>query len=293
MLVSIVTPSFNQSKYLPDLIRSVQAQSYRPIEHILIDGASTDETIAILRAYEKDSHGISVSWQSEPDRGQAHAVNKGFEQAKGEIIGWINSDDVYFHKGVIERVVREFQAHPEVDVIHGNVVKITADNLISLIWCIPEFNYERMFVDGKVSQPTTFFRRKVIEENKLRENVLALDFEFWLRLGQKYRFMHIDDVLAGDRNQPERISQTKSVELRASHIALQQEYLPQIPKSRLFLYKVSSLPQRAFYRLIGLIAYLKIDKKRDYFAFNIRFDNTGAFIKRQLSSRIGSSFDEQ
>jgi glycosyltransferase involved in cell wall biosynthesis len=210
MLVSIVTPSLNQGKYLPDLIQSVKAQTYRPIEHIIFDGASNDQTLEVLQKYRNDPGGIDVKWKSEKDRGQAHAVNKGFEIARGEIIGWLNSDDVYFHTGVIQRVVSEFEAHTEVDVIFGNVAKISANNLLSIIWWIPGFNFKRMFFDGKISQPAAFLRRRVIEENRLRENTLALDYEFWLRLGKNYRFMHVNDVFAGDRNQPERISRTQN-----------------------------------------------------------------------------------
>jgi glycosyltransferase involved in cell wall biosynthesis len=286
MLVSIVTPSFNQGKYLPDLIGSVKAQTHRPIEHIVFDGRSTDATLNVLHSYEKNPGGIEVKWTSEKDRGQAHAVNKGFEMARGEVIGWLNSDDVYFHTGVIERVVKEFTAHPEVDVIYGNVAKISADNLLSLIWWIPGFNYQRMFIDGKISQPATFMRRRVIEENKLSEDVLALDYEYWLRLGKRYHFLRINDLFAGDRNQPERISRTQSAELRASHLAAQQEHQPAIPGLRKVWYRASSVPLRAIYRVLGLVAFINWQNHLDRCAFPIRTDSTMAFIKRQLFTRI-------
>ncbi len=286
MLVTIVTPSFNQGSYLPNLIGSVKAQTYRPVEHIIFDGASSDNTVDLLRAYANNPDGIEVRWKSEKDRGQAHAVNKGFEAAKGEVIGWLNSDDVYFHTGVIERVVREFAVNPEVDVIFGNVAKISADNLISLIWWIPDFNYERMFFDGKVSQPAVFMRRRVVEENKLREDTLALDYEYWLRIGKHCRFMHINDVFAGDRSQPERISFTRSDELMASHLFAKQEHLPSIPKLHQTWFRVSSVPLRGWYRVLGLFELLKLRRRSAFLAFPARFDSMKRSFVRQLFTRI-------
>ena len=101
-LVSIVTPSYNQGKFIEDTILSVKNQSYPNIEHIVVDAGSTDGTLKILRKYEKE---YNLKWVSEPDEGQSDAVNKGFEMAKGEIVDWINSDDVYFDTMTISYVV--------------------------------------------------------------------------------------------------------------------------------------------------------------------------------------------
>ena len=205
-LVSIITPSYNQVDYIKDTISSVRNQSYRPIEHIIVDGGSTDTTIEVLKSYQQVQNDIQVNWISEKDNGQANAINKGLKLAHGEIIGWINSDDVYFYKDVVERVVEEFVNNPDIDIIHGDVAKIGNNNLIHFFWCIPEFNYERMYVDGKISQPTVFFRSKIFNEHSLRENFLALDYELWLRLGRSYKFKHLNFIMAGDREQPNRIS---------------------------------------------------------------------------------------
>jgi len=291
-LISIITPSFNQADYLSDLIISIKKQSYRPIEHIIVDGGSSDGTVDLLHAYCKNPCGINVSWLSEKDRGQAHAVNKGFALARGEVIGWINSDDVYFHTGVFERVVKEFARHPEVDVIHANVAKISKNNLIGLIWCIPDFCYERMFVDGKVSQPTVFFRRKVMENNKLLENLLCLDYEYWLRIGRKFTFMHINDVFAGDRDQPDRISRTRTQELLESHKVTLQRYNFQVSPIRHAWYSITSIPQRGMLRGIGLFTLLRFFFNRKKLAFDARFDNLSIMIRRQLFSRIGTLFNE-
>jgi glycosyltransferase involved in cell wall biosynthesis len=293
MLVSIITPSYNQVKYLPDLITSVKSQTYRPIEHIICDGGSQDGTIDLLAAYNRDSEDIRVVWKSEADRGQAHAINKAFDLSSGEIIGWINSDDVYFHKAVVQRVVEAFENHPEVDVIHGDVAKISADNLIGLIWCIPDFNFAQMVLNGKISQPTVFFRRKVLEENLLREDVLCLDYEFWLRLGNRYSFLHINDVLAGDRDQPNRISRVKTVELVNSHKAVKEEYLATISKAQKNWYGLINFPQRIVYRLIGLFRLFHIKQHQQNMAFNAQMDKTSSMIRRQLFSRIEDLFHDK
>jgi glycosyltransferase involved in cell wall biosynthesis len=289
-LVSIITPSFNQANYIKDTILSVRHQSYRPIEHIIIDGGSTDETIDILKTYQLDSSGIQVNWISEKDRGQAHAINKGLKLAHGDIIGWINSDDVYFYKNVIERVVNEFMNNPDIDIIHGNVAKIGENNLILLIWCIPEFNYERMVLDGKISQPTVFFRSKIFQNHSLRENFLALDYELWLKLGRSYKFQHLDSILAGDREQPNRISFRKKEELQKSHIQARDEYFPDPKKFKVFWYRLSSFPYRFFFRIKGLFQLMILinnSRWRESLAFDGFIDNKRQLIYRQCFRRIG------
>jgi glycosyltransferase involved in cell wall biosynthesis len=227
---------------------------------------------------------------SEKDRGQAHAINKGIKLAHGEIIGWLNSDDVYFYKDVVERVVKEFIKNPDVDIIHGNVAKIGENNLIFFIWCIPEFNYERMYIDGKISQPTVFFRRKVLDSHFLREDSLALDYEFWLRLGRLYKFKHLNLILAGDREQPNRISIRKKEELQKSHFQIRDEYFPNPPILKIFWYRLSSFPHRTLFRIKGLIQLIVLIINpgwRRKLAFNGFIDSKRQVIYRQMFQRVG------
>jgi glycosyltransferase involved in cell wall biosynthesis len=289
-LISIITPSYNQANYIKDTISSVRNQSYRPLEHIIIDGGSTDETIDILKAYELDSNNIQVTWISEMDRGQAHAINKGLKLARGDIIGWINSDDVYFLNDVFARVVKAFVENPEVDIIHGDVAKIGENNLINFIWCIPEFNYERMCVDGKISQPTVFFRCKVFKDHALRENFLAVDYELWLRLGRSYRFKHLNLIIAGDREQPNRISARKKEELLNSHIQARDEYFPNPSSLKIFWFQSSSFILRSFFRVRGLIKFILLTydpRWIEKLAFNGFIDNNIRVFYRQIFQRIG------
>ena len=115
-LVSIVTPSYNQGKFIEDTILSVKNQNYSNIEHIVVDAGSTDNTVEILKKYE-DSY--NMRWISEPDEGQSDAIDKGFKMAKGTILTWLNSDDYYLHDQVISKVVYYFKLHKDVHVVTG------------------------------------------------------------------------------------------------------------------------------------------------------------------------------
>jgi len=278
-LVSIVTPSFNQGRFIEENIRSVKCQDYPNIEHIVIDGGSTDNTVEILKKYE----GIyNLRWVSEPDEGHADAVNKGFAMAQGEIIGWLNSDDVYFDRGAISAVVEAFQKHPEADIIYGDVAYMWEDGTILRVQCVPGFRYSRLLRGCFLEQPSVFFRRHVVEEHKLDKRLkVAIDYEYWLRIGKLYRFVHIPRILAADRNHSGRISVAQADKLKAVGTQLRQQYLGQpSPWLRLEwgLDKiVSGLPRR----LKGLVLLYCLRKKKD-FAFNAKVICNMRTIRNQL-----------
>jgi glycosyltransferase involved in cell wall biosynthesis len=185
-LVSVITPSYNALPYIVENIESIRAQDYPAIEHVVCDGGSTDGTREILQKYHE------LVWVSEIDRGQSHALNKGFRRAKGEIIGWLNADDSY-QAGTISRAVRYFHDHQDVDLIYGDLQII--DELsrpVTIIKSQP-FDLNELFFINYIKQPTVFMRRRVIDQMEgLNEDLhYVMDWELWLRYGCSFKFHYL------------------------------------------------------------------------------------------------------
>src|ERR1700760_120120 len=205
-LISVVTPSFNQACFIEEALTSVQSQNYRNYEHIIVDGMSSDGTVEILHNRLSNKDQTNVLLVSEPDNGQSDALNKGFRLAKGDIIGWLNSDDRY-RPNCFEHVAKAFQDHPEIDIVYGDYCLINESSKILKVRREIDFNtfillYHRVLY---VPTTTTFFRRRVFDENNWLNEALhyAMDFEFFLRLSAcGYRFMHLSKILADFRLQP-------------------------------------------------------------------------------------------
>ena len=196
-LVSIVTNSFNYGRFIEDTLLSVRNQDYPNIEHVVVDGGSTDNTIEILKRYE---HKYDLKWISEPDKGQTNAINKGFKRSKGQIIGWLDADDVYFDKHCISFVVNTFRERSDLDAIFGNDVLIDENNVIFRARHFPQWSYKRILRRFYISQPTTFFRSRVTQRYSMDENLkFAMDLEYFLRIGQICKIEHVNRILAGTR----------------------------------------------------------------------------------------------
>ena len=172
-----------------------------------------------------------MRWISEPDEGHADAVNKGFAMAKEEIIGWLNSDDVYFDRGTVSAVVEAFQKHSEADIIYGDCAYIWEDGTILRVQCVPYFRYSRLLRGCFLEQPAVFFRSHVVKRHKLEKRLkVAIDYEYWLRIGKEYRFVHIPRILAADRNHRGRISVAQADKLKAVGEQLRKEYLGKLSR---------------------------------------------------------------
>ena len=189
--ISIVTPSYNQGQFLEETIRSVLLQGYPNLEYIIIDGGSQDNSVEIIKKYEP----WLTYWVSEPDRGQAHAINKGFKRAQGDILAWINSDDFYT-KEAIAKAVRSFLKYNEIDVLYGDCLYIDKNGKqIKYVKALP-FSPITLFV-GSIPQPSTFFRRHCLNVGFLDETLqCAFDYEFWLRFNKRHRFTYISIPLS-------------------------------------------------------------------------------------------------
>ncbi len=219
--MSILTPSFNQAAWLGDNLASVACQSYPNIEHIVIDGESTDGSAELLAAA-----GEAVSWRSEPDEGQADALNKAFARSRGEIIGWINSDDAYLDCAVVADVVAFLDAHPAVDVVFGHALQTTATGrAIQMLW-VPPFDAGLLKMLDFIVQPATFIRRTALSEPMLDESFhFGMDYELWLRLERAGKtFVRMDRIVAIDRHQQERKSSKSKDTYRANLAMLEKMY---------------------------------------------------------------------
>ena len=206
-LVSVLTPSFGQARWLEDNLRSVEAQTYQSIEHIVMDGGSTDGSVQILERWSSER----LIWSSAPDAGQSDAINRAFARSSGEIIGWLNSDDAYFARDAVDQAVRVFEAHPEVGVVYGHAALVNARGLpLQVIWT-PAFAQSLLRAYNFVCQPTVFIRRSVIRRDYLVDPGFehSMDWELWLHLARHTRFRRVNRILAIDRHQLHRKSLTR------------------------------------------------------------------------------------
>jgi glycosyltransferase involved in cell wall biosynthesis len=158
-LVSIVTPSYNQGRFLEATLRSVLEQDYPKLEYLVVDGASTDNSVEIIRKYADKINW----WVSEKDSGQPEAVNKGLHRAQGEIVGWLNSDDVY-QPGAIAAAVAAFQSHPEAGVVYGDALAIDADGRPFNLMHARQYSLVDLMAFNIICQPAAFMRRSVLEQ---------------------------------------------------------------------------------------------------------------------------------
>jgi glycosyltransferase involved in cell wall biosynthesis len=178
--ISIVTPSFNQARFLERTIHSVLNQDYPNLEYIVVDGGSTDGSVEIIRKYE----GRLAWWVSEPDCGQSHALNKGFGRATGEIVGWLNSDDLYC-PGALHHAARTLLADPQAEACYGGIYLVDEnDEVVNALWPAPPDKSYTYFVGLDVHQQALFWRRSLMSRLGMLDESLncVMDLDFILRL---------------------------------------------------------------------------------------------------------------
>ncbi len=186
MKVSIITVTFNSSKYLEDCIKSVVKQDYKNIEYVIVDGRSTDGTVDLIK---KSSHHIT-KWISESDAGMYDAINKGMKMASGDIIGLLHSDDVLASEDVISEIVKCFQ-HNHIDSLYGDLVYVDAKNLQKVLrfWKGLSYNRKRFKYGWMPAHPTFYLRKELIEKfgGYDLQYYTAADFEFMTRYLYRYK----------------------------------------------------------------------------------------------------------
>ena len=194
--ITVVTPSFNQGEFLEATIRSVLLQNYPNLEYFVIDGGSTDASGEIIRAYAP----FLRYWVSEPDRGQAHAINKGFARATGDVLCWLNSDDTY-QPGTLATVGSFLHDGSGIRAIVGHSLRVDvgADSALLLRGEYrSRLDLLRFWRRYSMHQPSVFWRRELTDEVGLLDESLdlILDFDYWARLSELTPFVEVDQVLS-------------------------------------------------------------------------------------------------
>jgi glycosyltransferase involved in cell wall biosynthesis len=197
-LVSVVTPTLDRRDYLRHTLASVRRQTYPNIEHIVMDGGSTDGTLELLREEERL---YRMRWVSGPDDGMYQAINRGLSMAEGDILAYLNSDDLYF-PWTVETVVEAFHRHPEASFVYGDILVIEEDTgSTELMWRFP-FDLDFLRRTGFLSQPAVFWRRQAFEDVGPFDESLryVADCDYWMRAGERHRFQKVDEFLAVERS---------------------------------------------------------------------------------------------
>ena len=217
-LVTVVTPSLNQAKFIEETIRSVLDQAYPALDYVVVDGGSTDGTLDILRRYEG-----RLRWISEKDRGQTDAVNKGFRMARGEILGWMNADDLYC-TGAIGEAVQYFVEDPDVMMAYGAADDIDEEGRVLEQYPTEPFDFERLAYRCIICQPAVFMRKALVQHVGYLDAGLecSMDLDLWIRCGlaqkQNPRWKFVYDPRQWAHNRFH--LQSKSLVLRKQHVEI-------------------------------------------------------------------------
>jgi len=209
MLISIITPSFNQAHYLEQTIQSVLGQDYPYIEYIVVDGASTDGSVEVIKKYA----GKLAWWVSEKDSGQAEAINKGLARAKGEIVAWLNSDD-YYLPSAVSAAMEVFEENPDVVLVYGNMLAVDERGNAFNSLTYKQLSLQDLLCFQIIGQPAVFFRREVLEKTGLLDPTFhfLLDHHIWIRIAQHGKILHVNQTWAAARYHAEAKNRAKAAE---------------------------------------------------------------------------------
>jgi glycosyltransferase involved in cell wall biosynthesis len=281
-VVSIVTPSYNQGRYIERTLRSIRDQRYPLVEHIVVDGESTDGTVQILRHYERT---YNLLWISETDSGMYEAINKGMRLATGDIVAYLNSDDHYF-PWTVEVAVRALLSRPDAAFIYGDMVNVDDAAADATVFFYPPFRLNHLRRWGFLGQPTVFWRRGAMDEAGPFDESLRFigDCDYWIRLGERHRGLKVDEILAVEHNHPQAKRMSQSEALMTEIQALRERYMPRKKLAR----QASTSWERlyaGFWRRANLMSFLVWSARLN------RFGATPKHWKEFLSSGITQSLN--
>lgn len=228
MRFTVVTPSFNQGQFIGRCLHSVDAQSNAvEVEHIVLDNCSTDTTHTVLAAHNLQSTRVNRVTLVEKDRGQTHAINKGFGMASGDILCWLNTDE-YYEPDSLHQVADYFKNHPDVDVVYGNVAFVDADARLLRVRCEPRFSEQMLLYYGCfIPSCSTFIRRSAAQRaGELDESLkVVMDFEWYLRLSRTgAKFAYLNALLASFTWHDSNISSTFTARRRDERFRVQSNF---------------------------------------------------------------------
>ena len=220
-LISVVTPSYNQAKYIDQTIRSVLEQDYSHTEYLVVDGASTDGSVEIIKKYSFDNQQQAVGlqrhivnwWVSEKDSGQGEAINKGLVRAKGEILAWLNSDDTYL-PGTISKIVKIFEDNPDVVMVYGDMLAVDEQGRTINTLKYEQLSLQDLLCFQIIGQPSVFFRREVYEKTGGLDTTFhfLLDHHLWIRIAQQGKILHVPQNWSAARYHAEAKNRAKAAE---------------------------------------------------------------------------------
>ena len=208
-LISIITPSYNQARYLETTIQSVLAQDYARIEYIVVDGGSTDGSVELIKKYQSRL----AYWVSEKDNGQADAINKGLARAGGEILAWLNSDD-YYVPNTISAAVKIFEENPDVAMLYGDMLAVDEHGQTINLLKYGQLSLEDLLCFQIIGQPAVFFRRAAYEKTGGLDTTFhyLLDHHLWIRLAQHGSILHVPQTWSAARLHAEAKNRAKAAE---------------------------------------------------------------------------------
>lgn len=226
--ISIITPSFNQGQYLEETILSVLEQGYPALEFFIFDGGSTDGSLDIIQKHQDQL----TFWESKPDRGQSHAINKGFRMASGEIVAWLNSDDL-LAPGALKVVAQAWQQNPGVGLITGQteIIDQAGKPTGNIFGSEPNVINSLLSSENPVSQPSTFFSTSALKEVGFLDETLhmSMDWDLWLRIGARFPMLFITKILSKSRTWEMTKTRTQLVRSGPEHIRIVKNFFKQNP----------------------------------------------------------------